>query len=112
MTCKNCGKELPDGSTVCFECGATQTENLVQAPNATIDTPVVPKSKAGAAILALLLGGWGAHDFYLGFTKKAIIKIVLTIVSFGFIGGLWGFIDFIRILCGNINVDAKGTPIM
>lgn len=113
MFCKNCGKELPEGSTVCFECGAAQN---VVTPVATQTVqpsgPVEVKSKAAAAILALLFGGWGVHDFYLGFTKMGIIKILLTIISLGVIGGIWGFVDFIRIVTGSVKTDAKGNPVM
>ena len=112
MICKNCGKELPEGSTVCFECGVAQNEvTPVTTPTKQTSGSIEVKSKATAAILALLLGGWGAHDFYLGFTKMGIIKIALTIVSYGLIGGIWGFIDFIRIVSGSLKTDAKGNPI-
>lgn len=107
MFCRNCGKELPEGTTVCFECGAAQ--GIVPDQNME---PNVSKSKVGAAMLALFLGGFGVHDFYLGFISKGIIKILLTVISFGIIGGIWGFVDFIRIICGNINVDAEGNPIL
>lgn len=115
MFCKNCGKELPEGSTVCFECGAPQNTNVVSTqPRAVVQTtqPAIVKNKALAAILALFLGGWGANDFYLGYTKTGILKIVLTIVSFGVIGGIWGLIDFFRIICGQVQTDAKGNPVM
>ena len=54
------------------------------------------------------LGAWGVHNFYLGYTKKGILQIVLTIVTCG-IAALWGFIEGILILCGNINTDANGN---
>ena len=115
MYCQNCGKELPEGTTVCFECGAAQTtvsaQNMNPRNNSTNENNT-SKSKVGAAVLALFLGGFGVHDFYLGFISKGVIKILLTIVSFGIIGGIWGFVDFIRIICGNINTDAKGNPII
>lgn len=130
MYCKNCGKELLENSTVCFECGATTnfvapaptdnvstpaaTQNVVTPAATTIrpSGPVEVKSKKRAAIFAILLGGCGVHDFYLGFTKRGIIKILLSIVSFGFAGCIWGFVDFIRIVTGCLKTDAKGNPIM
>lgn len=33
------------------------------------------KSKVAAGVLGLLLGGLGIHNFYLGYTKKAIIQL-------------------------------------
>lgn len=50
------------------------------------------KDKTNAAILALLLGGIGAHKFYLGSIGVGILYLVF---SFTFIPALLGFIDFI-----------------
>ena len=59
------------------------------------------KSKMAAGLLGIFLGAWGIHNFYLGFNKKAIIQIVVSLVTCG-IGGIWGFIEGIMILCGKI----------
>lgn len=68
------------------------------------------KSKMVAGLLGIFLGGWGIHNFYLGFTKKAIIQIVVSLVTCG-IGGIWGFVEGILILCGKIDTDADGNPL-
>ncbi len=68
------------------------------------------KSKMVAGLLGLFLGAYGIHNFYLGNTKKGIIQIVVTIVTCG-IGGLWGFVEGIMILCGKVTVDANGVPL-
>lgn len=69
------------------------------------------KSKLTAGLLGILLGGWGVHRFYLGYTKMGIIQIVVTLVTCG-AGSLWGFIEGILILCGsNITTDANGNPL-
>ncbi len=62
-----------------------------------------------AGLLGIFLGGWGVHNFYLGYTGKAIAQIVLTF-CFG-IGAIWGLIEGIMILCGKISTDAKGVPL-
>lgn len=69
------------------------------------------KSKMAAGLLGIFLGAWGIHNFYLGFNKKAIIQIVVSLVTCG-IGGIWGFIEGIMILCGKINTDANGNPLI
>ena len=67
------------------------------------------KNKATAALLAFFLGGFGAHNFYLGYTGKAIAQLILTLTLFGaIISGIWAFVEFILILCGNVT-DAKGV---
>ncbi|MBO4245778.1 MAG: TM2 domain-containing protein [Bacilli bacterium] len=68
------------------------------------------KSKMAAGLLGIFLGAWGIHNFYLGNTTRGIIQIVVTLVTCG-MGGLWGFIEGIMILCGSINTDANGNPL-
>ena len=70
-----------------------------------------PKKKMTAALLGILLGAWGVHNFYLGFTKKAIIQKIVSVCTCG-IGGIWGFIEGIMILTGSINQDAEGNPLV
>ena len=65
------------------------------------------KSKVVAGILGILLGAFGVHNFYLGYTGKGIAQVLITVLSLGLlspISGLWGLIEGILILVGNINV--------
>jgi TM2 domain-containing membrane protein YozV len=63
------------------------------------------KSQTAAALLCILLGIFGVHDFYLGHTILGVAKILIFIISF-FIGLLfsvllaWVLVDFILILIG------------
>lgn len=50
------------------------------------------EKKLVAGLLGILLGGWGIHKFYLGYTKEGIIQIVLTLVTF-FIASPIGLIE-------------------
>lgn len=68
------------------------------------------KSKLVAGLLGIFLGAWGVHNFYLGNNSRAVIQIILTVVTCG-LASLWGFIEGIMILCGNINTDANGVPL-
>ncbi|MEC5193395.1 MULTISPECIES: NINE protein [unclassified Arthrobacter] len=75
-----------------------------------------PKSKIVAGLLGIFLGGLGIHRFYLGFTKIAVIQLVLTIVlgvfTFGLVG-LWGVVEGIMIIAGSayFRADAHGIPL-
>jgi len=69
------------------------------------------KQKMVAGILGILIGSLGVHSFYLGNTKKGIIQIVVTFVTCG-LGGLWGLIEGIMILIGNVTTDAYGQPLI
>lgn len=96
-TCPNCNQPVVPGSAMCMSCGAPL--------NGVI--PGERKSKLTAVLLCFFLGGIGIHDFYLGYTKKGVIKIILTLCT-GFGGSLWALIDFILLLVGSINTDARG----
>lgn len=94
--CQNCGAGVTEGASACMNCGfAIQTA----APG--------QKSKLVAGLLGILLGGFGAHNFYLGYTGKAIAQILLSL-CFG-IGAIWGLIEGIMILVGKIDKDASGN---
>jgi len=78
--------------------------------------PVVgaPKQWIVAVILAFVLGTLGVHNFYLGYTTKGIIQLVLTITVIGiFVSGPWALIDFIMLLMrsGDYATDAQGQPL-
>jgi TM2 domain-containing membrane protein YozV len=63
-----------------------------------------------AGALGILLGGFGVHRFYLGHIGIGILQIVATIVTFGIVGPIWGFIEGILCFCGAIR-DVDGLPL-
>ena len=73
-----------------------------------------PKQWIVAVLLAFFLGTLGIHNFYLGYTTKGIIQLVLTITVIGiFVSGPWALIDFIRLIMrsGSYATDAQGQPL-
>ena len=73
-----------------------------------------PKQWIVAVLLAFFLGTLGIHNFYLGYTTKGIIQLVLTLTFIGLIvSGIWAFIDFIMLLMrsGSYAYDAQGQPL-
>jgi TM2 domain-containing membrane protein YozV len=129
MFCRNCGKELMGCPEVCVGCGARPLagRNYCQSCGAETNALAVVclkcgagltpdmsgeavKSKLVAGLLGILLGGWGVHRFYLGYTGIGILQIVVTIVTCG-IGAWWGIIEGIMILTGSIDKDAQGRPL-
>ena len=104
--CANCGQPVAPGAAVCTNCGFATAPAAVPNPNA--------KSKLVAGLLGIFLGCFGVHNFYLGFTGKAVAQVLISVLScFALtpITGIWGLIEGIMILVGNINQDAKGTPL-
>ncbi len=99
--CNNCGQQVTPGATVCTNCGYAQTPAVAEGEQ---------KSKLVAVLLALFIGSLGIHDFYLGYTKYGIIKIVLTVCT-GIGGSIWALIDLIRLLTGSLHTDANGVEL-
>lgn len=81
--CRGCGKEIHESANSCPHCGAVQRSGS-------------SKSKTSAALLALFLGGVGAHKFYLGQTGKGFLYLIFF---WTFIPGLIAFVEFIMLLC-------------
>jgi len=50
------------------------------------------EKKLPAALLGIFLGGFGAHKFFLGYQKEAIIQLVATFVTCG-AAHLFGLIE-------------------
>jgi TM2 domain-containing membrane protein YozV len=49
--------------------------------------------KIAAGLLALFLGAFGIHKFYLGYTTAGVITLVITLFSCGTIMGVIGVIE-------------------
>ncbi len=114
--CKNCGNKLEEGQQVCLNCGFLVDEEKIQKETNS-QTVSGRKSKIAAGILALFMGSLGIHNFYLGYTGKAIAQLLLTTVGWilcmtgPIISGIWAFIEAIMILSGGISTDANGNPL-
>ena len=55
------------------------------------------EKKVVAGILGILLGGFGVHKFYLGYTKEGAIQIAITLVTCG-VGAIVGLVEGIMYL--------------
>ena len=100
--CPNCGVETNPDAVVCVRCGVGFSQNAVR-PNA--------KSKLAAGLFAKFLGCYGVHNFYLGYTGKAVAQLLITLLSCGvgvIVTGIWALVEGIQILTGKIDRDAKG----
>jgi TM2 domain-containing membrane protein YozV/predicted nucleic acid-binding Zn ribbon protein len=73
------------------------------------------KSKVVAGILAILIGSLGIHNFYLGYTGRAVTQLLLSVVGGILTCGIstsavsiWAIIEGILILTGSIDRDGDG----
>ena len=99
---------MTPGQAFCTQCGyATQPQTVKINPD-------MQKSKIAAGLLGIFLGTFGVHNFYLGYTGKALAQLLISVLSCGFLAvasSIWGLIEGIMILTGNINKDARGIPL-
>ncbi|MBP5582123.1 MAG: TM2 domain-containing protein, partial [Ruminococcus sp.] len=94
--CQNCGSQVQPGAAVCMSCGFSTVTKTVAPPGA--------KSKVAAGLLGIFLGAFGVHNFYLGYTGKAMAQLLMTVLSCGMlseVSAIWGLIEGIMILCGS-----------
>ncbi len=113
--CANCGWDPKLGNSFCCKCGARTLPHQVTCLNCgqNLSSQMIESDRNVyiAAILAFLLGAFGIHDFYLGYTSRGVIKIVLTLlVATSFISGIWSIVDLVLILTGKMG-DSKGLPL-
>lgn len=114
--CWNCGSGTDEEAVVCVACGVGLVPKSGRPPERAAAQPGA-KSKVAAGLLGIFLGWLGIHNFYLGFTSKAVTQLILGIlgiVTFGvttWISGIWGFVEGILALTGGIPADAEGKPL-
>lgn len=90
-TCKYCHKQIDRvrDKDMCPYCGGKnpidesyETKDITQfvSPVAKEYELYKSHSRKTASFLCLFLGLFGAHDFYMGFRKRAILELVLSIL--------------------------------
>ncbi|AKB77931.1 hypothetical protein MSHOH_1448 [Methanosarcina horonobensis HB-1 = JCM 15518] len=77
--CRTCGSEIRDEAEICPKCGVRQPIKRASG-----------KSKVVAGVLAIFLGGFGIHKFYMG---KAGQGILYLLFCWTFIPALLGLLE-------------------
>jgi len=129
MFCKNCGAEMHELAAICVKCGCPREAGANFCQYCGKETPPgtvfcsgcgIPlhqpkkskRSKIAAGLLAIFLGSFGVHNFYLGFTGKAVAQLLITVLTCGagsVITGIWSLIEGILILTGSSDKDSDGN---
>lgn len=112
--CINCGQEITEEVSFCVNCGQKVNNEEKDVTNIKTSNNINKKSKVAAGLLAIFLGSFGVHNFYLGYTNKAVAQLLITVLSCGalsFVSGTWALVEGIMILTGSISVDAEGNAL-
>lgn len=66
------------------------------------------KSRLAAGLLGILLGTLGVHNFYLGFTTRGVVQLLVSIIGGIFTCGMatvaiavWGFVEGVLLLAAS-----------
>ena len=95
MFCQNCGAKIPDKAAVCLNCGVA-VKNVSAAKVSSVNDEWLV-----AMLLAMFLGVFGVHNFYLRRNSVAIAQLVLGLCSCFVISGIWATVDWVMIVSGN-----------
>jgi len=127
VKCEYCDNEVPLGSTHCPSCGAAvkfaepfqghvkvvvnKQENPDPANSEySICTNVDLKAKNRLVfiLLGVFLGSFGIHNFYSGYIARGILKLLITVLTFGllfWVSWLWAVVE----IC-TVRIDSRGVP--
>lgn len=87
---------------------AVRSEEAIKTQTTTQTQAAPMKSRLAAGLLDIFLRIFGIHNFYLRYTKKAIIQVLGTVGFIVLIGpvisGIWGFVEGILILTGKLKL--------
>ena len=127
MYCKTCGVYIEDSAAVCVHCGSEKGQGTAYcaycggavrpgAPSClhcgrSLGVAADPKAKSrtAAGLLAIFLGAFGAHNFYLGHTGKAMAQLLITLLSLGTLAvfsAIWGIAEGLHLFAASHPVDA------
>ena len=118
MYCTNCGVILENDAVFCTNCGhkvekaGTNGRDFMHDINTGYQNMMArPKSRLIAGILAVVLGMWGIHDFYLGYTRKGVTHLLMYVFFLGWVSGIWALIEALYIFTDQNAADADGVPL-
>ena len=111
--CPDCGAPTKARDRKCRECGGT----LFILRN------LKPRRRFTTALLAFTVGMFGIHNFYLGYMRRALLQLTLSVISlaillllqFGLVAGVpiftfvWACFEGVKVVIGNTRVDADGN---
>ena len=69
------------------------------------------KSFTTTLLLSIFLGTFGVDRFYLGKVGTGILKLLITIFTFGLFAWIWWLVDILLIASGNMT-DNQGNKLV
>jgi len=98
MFCRNCGQEVDPNAWACPKCGCRPLQGAAFCGKCGVQTnpeqvlcvscghslsrASYSNQKLVAGLLAIVLGMFGIHKFFLGYTREGIVMLLVTILTF------------------------------
>lgn len=67
------------------------------------------RKKSIAILFAVMGGSMGIHSFYLGFSRKGVIQLLLAVTGISF---FWGLVDLFHLIFSSEVYDADGNIVL
>ncbi|WWU64754.1 TM2 domain-containing protein [Clostridium baratii] len=114
--CSECGTEVKNKEAeVCLNCGCRLKNLKINIPNTLKGSNGTSKpignSKVIAGVLAVVLGGIGIHNFYLGYKEKGFIQVAIFFIALFLyepiilVNNIWSIVDAVNIFRGKMNTS-------
>ena len=140
MYCRNCGTQMGEKDKNCVQCDYLRGHGVDYCPDCGAPTKardrkcpecggtlfilrnLKPRRRFTTALLAFTVGMFGIHNFYLGYMRRALLQLTLSVISlaillllqFGLVAGVpiftfvWACFEGVKVVIGNTRVDADG----
>lgn len=114
--CYNCGEEKKSvNQDICLSCGIEFKKT--NAYNSNVNSEESEKTRLVAILLWICVGGFGAHQYYVGNSKRGTLMLILSvcgIITFGIttlVSCIMAWIDLFAILSGTF-VDSENKKLL
>lgn len=105
--CHACGQPIDARAEICPKCGVRQPGMHATGGSFDIGGGASGKNRVMAALLALFLGGFGVHHFYLG---RPIQGVLYLLFCWTLIPALVAFIEALVLLCTSDDAFHRQYP--
>ncbi len=92
--------------------GLKKTNGSQTTQTTPVQTGLSKKKKSTAILLCLIVfGAFGLHRFYVGKTKSGGLLLLVSFLSCGTFGVIWGLYDLFTLMFSDNFTDAAGLPL-
>lgn len=103
MFCRKCGQQILEEAVICVHCGVSTGKSMSTGVNPGA------KTRLTYILLGIFLGGFGIHNFYAGYTRKAVAQLLISIFTGWLIVPLIGIFIWVIVEICTVTHDSQGN---